>query len=160
MVQIGTYNELISTSASFAHLLEDIHQQEQESSIQVQNQLSVISSVYSEQNEEDDLTVHTDTKQQGAIKLSVYLSYVGAGVGYILGFVVILMLLAARQATLMYSAWWLAKWSDDESHRYGNLSYCPSEITKNITNLYLMSNNQWNEYRNTKFFMFCGKLIS
>jgi hypothetical protein len=30
MVQMGTYNELINSSSSFAHLLEDIHQHEQE----------------------------------------------------------------------------------------------------------------------------------
>ena len=160
MIHIGTYNELMSSSASFSHLLEDIHQQEQELSVQVHNQLSVISSTYSEQNEDDDLLARTDTKQKGAIKLSVYLSYVRAGLGYLLGFVAILILLTARQATYMYSAWWLAKWSDDEGHRYGNLSYCPSAITTNVTNLYLMSDNQWNEYRNTKFFVFCGKLVS
>ncbi|UJR21510.1 hypothetical protein I4U23_024596 [Adineta vaga] len=158
MIQMGTYNELISSSSSFAHLLEDIHQQKQELSMAVQKQQSIISSACSEYDD-DDLTAHTDTKQQGAIKLTVYLSYIKAGLGCILGFVFVLMLLAAREATLMYSSWWLATWSDDESRRYTNFNHCSSSIVNNVTRLYSMSNSEWNAYRNDKFYMFCGIIV-
>ncbi|CAF4411710.1 unnamed protein product, partial [Adineta steineri] len=69
MIQMGTYNELISSSSSFAHLLEDINQQEQQqSAANIQQQQSIISSTYSEKEDEDEVMSNIDTKQQGAIK--------------------------------------------------------------------------------------------
>jgi hypothetical protein len=157
MIQMGTYTELISSSSSFAHLLEDIHQQEQESILHIEKQQSIISSIYSEKDTEEELIINIDTKQEGSIKLNIYTSYIKAGLGCVFGFIIILLVLTGHQALFLYSSWWLAKWSDDETDRYRNFDNCTSEISKNVNNLRLMNENEWNTYRNKKFYMYCGK---
>ncbi|CAF4026024.1 unnamed protein product [Adineta steineri] len=160
MIQMGTYNELISSSSSFAHLLEDINQQEQQqNAANIQQQQSIISSTYSEKEDKDEVMNNIDTKQQGAIKWTVYTSYIKAGLGCIFGSFFILLLLTAYQATFMYSSWWIATWSDDESHRYRNFNQCISTTIENRSHLYSMSNNEWNIYRNQKFYSYCGIVI-
>jgi ATP-binding cassette subfamily C (CFTR/MRP) protein 4 len=150
-ITLGTYNELISSS--FAHLLEDIHQQE--SFINIQKQQSIISSIYSEKDNEEELIPNVDTKQEGSIRWDVYISYIKSGLGCVFSFLFILLLLTAHQATALYSNWWLATWSDDESHRYRNLKNCSSITADNIRS---MSENEWNLYRNGRFYKYCGEL--
>lgn len=157
MIQMGSYSELISSSSSFAHLLEDIHQQEQEISMKIDKQQSIISSIYSEKDDEDELTTNIDTKQEGAIKWTVYTSYIKAGLGCVVGFLFILLLLAAHQMAFMYSSWWLATWNDDESHRYRNLNSCVSVAAENVHHLHSMSSHEWNAYRNQNFYTYCGE---
>ncbi|CAF4258245.1 unnamed protein product, partial [Adineta steineri] len=160
MIQMGTYNELISSSSSFAHLLEDINQQEQQqNAASIEQQQSIISSIHSEKEDEDEAMSNIDTKQQGAIKWTVYTSYIKAGLGCIFGSFFILLLLTAYQTTFMYSSWWIATWSDDESHRYKNFNQCISTTIENRSHLYSMSNNEWNIYRNQKFYSYCGIVI-
>ncbi len=160
MVQMGTYNELINSSSSFAHLLEDIHQHEQEMIINIEKQQSIISSIYSEKDNEEELINNIDTKQEGTIKWNIYTSYIKAGFGYGFGFIFILLILIAHQGLAMYSSWWLATWSDDESYRYQNFSNCTSGISETINNVSLMTNQQWNTYRNQRFYIYCGELNS
>ncbi|CAF0930502.1 unnamed protein product [Adineta steineri] len=156
MIQMGTYNELISSSSSFAHLLEDINQQEQQqNAANIQQQQSIISSTYSEKEDKDEVMSNIDTKQQDAIKWTVYTSYIKAGLGCIFGFFFILLLLTAYQTTFIYSSWWIATWSDDESHRYRNFNQCISTTIENRSHLYSMSNNEWYIYRNQKFYSYC-----
>jgi hypothetical protein len=150
---MGTYNDLISSS--FAHLLEDIHQQE--SSINIQQQQSIISSVYSEKEIEEELITNIDTKQEGAIRWNVYFSYVKAGLGCGFNFLFILLLLSVHRTAYIYSNWWLATWSDDESHRYRNFNNCISVTTENMNNIRLMSEIEWNSYRNRRFYIYCGE---
>jgi len=157
MVQMGTYSELMSSSSAFAHLLEDIHQQEQELSINIQKQQSIISSIYSEKDDTDELMINIDTKQEGSIKWNVYTSYIKAGLGCVFGFGFILLFLTAHQLTSMYSSWWLATWSDDEGHRYRYFNNCMSETIENVNNLRSMTDNEWDMYRNRKFYTYCGE---
>jgi len=158
MIQIGTYNELISSSSSFAHLLEDIHQQEQEESfLNIQKQQSIISSIYSEKDNEEELMTNIDTKQEGSIQWNIYISYIKAGLGCTFGFIFILLILTVHQGISLYSSWWLAKWSDDESYRYRNFNNCTSKISEHMNNLNSMTDYEWNTYRNQKFYMYCGK---
>ena len=124
IIQMGTYTELVSSS-SFAHLLEDIHQQqEQESIMNIQKQQSIISSIYSEKDNEEEFVNNTDTKQEGSVQWEIYSSYIKAGLGCLAGFIIILLILIIDQAASLYSSWWLARWSDDESNRYRNLTNC------------------------------------
>jgi len=157
MIEMGSYTELISSSSLFAHLLEDIHQQEQESCLNIQKQQSIISSIYSETDNEEELVTNIDTKKEGSIKLNIYISYIKAGFGCVFGFSFILLIFTIHQGVSLYSRWWLAKWSDDESHRYRNLINCTSEISKNVSNIRLMTEHEWNLYRNHKFYMYCGE---
>ena len=154
MVQMGTYNELITSSSSFAHLLEDIHQHEQEMIVNLEKQQSIISSIYSEADNEEELVPNVDVKQEGAIKWNIYSSYIKAGLGCTFGFVVVLLILVAHQGLAMYSSWWLATWSDDESYRYHNFSHCASTSINNVS---LMTDQQWHTHRNYRFYVYLGK---
>src|ERR1700728_1690806 len=148
MIQMGTYTELMSSSSSFADLLEDIHQQEQESKINIQQQQSIISSIQSEKDNEEDVITNIDTKQEGSLQWNIYISYIKAGLGCVFGFFFILLIYVAHEGISLYSRWWLATWSDDESHRYRNFNNCTSNISKNVNNIRSMTDNQWNTYRN------------
>src|SRR5271156_1612017 len=117
MIQMGTYAELISSSSSFAHLLEDIHQHEEKSIINIQKQQSTISSIYSETDNEEELMLNIDTKQEGSIKRNVYISYIKAGLGCVFAFFFIVLIFTAHQTIFLYGNWWLAKSSDDEGHK-------------------------------------------
>ena len=157
MTQFGTYDELISSSPSFTHLLEDIHQQEQEIHLQLEKQQSMISSIYSEKDNNDESITPIDTKQEGTIKWNVYISYVKAGLGCVGGFIFILLIYTVHQTVSMYSSWWLAKWTNDESHRYEIFDSCTSNLSASIYHVRLMSDYQWNIYRNERFYFYCGE---
>jgi len=160
LVQKGTYKQLISSSSSFAHLLEDIHQHEQEMTLNYQNQQSIISSIVSENEIDDETIQNTDTKQEGNVKWHVYLSYIKSGFGGFFGFCFILLILAVYQALTIYSSWWLAHWSDEEGYRYGTFNInCTTTTTKNgkeIEKFRLMNETQWNQNRNQRFYVFSG----
>lgn len=157
MTQMGTYTKLLSSSPSFAHLLEDIHQQGQESITNIQKQQSIISSTYSEEDNDEEFTTNMDTKEEGSIRWNVYISYIKAGFGCAFGFIFLALIFIAHQVTTMYSSWWLATWSDDENHRYRNFNNCASEIPKDVKKLRLMTDNEWNTYRDQRFYIYCGE---
>jgi hypothetical protein len=160
MVQMGTYTELLSSSSSFARLLEDINQHEEEIRIDVQKQQSIISSIYSEKEDEQDLSnsyTHIDKKQEGIVQWHVYSSYIRAGLSSILGFLFIMLIFVSQQAMTMYSSWWLASWSDDESHRHGLFNNCTSVIVEKISYIRSLNNAEWNTHRNHRFYTYCGE---
>ena len=158
MMQMGSYDELINSSASFAHLLADIHQQEQEIMINVEKQLSVISSIYSEKDHEEELVENLDVKQEGSIKWKVYISYMSAGLGSAFGFVFLLLIFAIHEGLAMYSSWWLATWSDDESHRHRNFNHCIAEKPENVYQIQSMTEQQWEMHRSQRFYTYGGEL--
>ncbi|CAF3218273.1 unnamed protein product [Rotaria sp. Silwood2] len=132
MIQIGTYEELLVFSSTFAQLLEDInqHQQEQQS-ISLSDQQSIVDSINSEKNKADEedinkLPKNLETKQEGTVNLNVYVSYLQAGVGVILGLLLIIITFGSQQVISIYSNWWLAAWSNDESRRSQNSTNCMS----------------------------------
>ncbi len=175
MVQMGTYSELLSSSASFARLLEDInqHQQEQEQKQeQKQDQKqqtpillsrhSMIGSICTEIGDEEELEpflADTETKQEGTVKWNVYISYLGAGIGVILGVILILTVFTAQQAVHLYSNRWLAEWSDDESHRFRVNNNCTNVFTQKIGKIRSMSGTEWNKHRDERFYWLSSKLI-
>lgn len=161
MVQMGTYNELLSSSTSFSRLLEYINQHEEEIRTNVQNQQSVISSIHSEKGDEEDLSnsyTHIDKKQEGIVQWHVYTSYIRAGLSSIFGFIILMLIFICQQGTAILSSWWLASWSDDESHRHGLFNNCTSIIVEKINNVRLLNNDEWNAHRNNRFYIYCSKL--
>lgn len=155
MVQSGSYNDLLSSSSSIACLLDDIHQYEQQHSIELNKQLSIISSTCSNVDEEI-LSKTVETKEKGYVKGHVYISYLKAGAGIVMGLFVVVVLSSMREGLAMFSNWWLAKWSDDESYRYQELNNCTSVEMKNNQTVWLMSTSEWNNHRNHRFYVFCG----
>ncbi|UJR31956.1 hypothetical protein I4U23_019429 [Adineta vaga] len=169
MMQIGTYTELLSSSASFSRLLEDInqHRQEQEQpkildgNKTIDRNLSRMSSFGSEKDEEDPLSMPTniEIKQEGTVKWSVYVSYLRAGIGVIVGLLVIVTVFSMQQATALYSSWWLAEWSNDETQRHRVFDNCTTMIDKKTDIIRSMNENEWNEHRNQRFYTYCGVVI-
>ncbi|CAF1547050.1 unnamed protein product [Rotaria magnacalcarata] len=157
MVQYGTFTDLLTSSSSFARLFDDIHQFEQQNSIEFNQQLSIISSTDSDIDGETlALSKNVETKQKGKVKWHVYVEYLKAGFGIIFGIFVIFILSFVREAVSMFSTWWLAKWSDEETYRYRDLNNCTS-ITSNHNNhtVWLMTNTEWNNHRNQRFYVYC-----
>ncbi|CAF3410899.1 unnamed protein product [Rotaria socialis] len=168
MVEMGTYEELISTSTSFARLLEDINQHEHEQEIEnetvtVIKRLSEVNSMISENgNQEDDgkpLPTNIETKQEGIVKWNVYLSYIRAGIGLTLGLTIMLVVYCGQQAFALTSNWWLAEWSNDEGHRHRAYDNCTIANYPKVDRIHSMSENEWNEHRNQRFYIFCGIVV-
>ncbi|CAF5140512.1 unnamed protein product [Rotaria sp. Silwood1] len=112
MVQMGTYEELLLSSSSFAQLLEDInqHEQEQQQPVSLLNQQSMVGSINSEKDNVDEQDINSlskslETKQKGTVKLNVYVAYLRAGVGIMLGSPLIIIIFATQQALAIYSNW-------------------------------------------------------
>ena len=163
MVQIGSYAELLASCSSFAHLLEDIHQHEEETRIKLDNQLSTNSSKQLENDQQDEgsvLLTHVDTKQQGAVRWHVYTTYIRAGLGCLWGFVFIILLFTLQQTISMFSNWWLAAWSDDESHRHSVVNKCTNVTMEKVNAVRSMSSREWTAYRNRRFHWYCSESLS
>ncbi len=164
MVHMGTYEELLISSSTFAQLLEDINQHEQEQrSVSFSNQQSMIGSISSEKEDlEEDINLlpkNLETKQEGIVKWNVYISYLRAGVGVIIGFVLIVIIFSIQQAIGIYSNWWLAAWSNDESRRHRNLTTCMNMRDKKTDEIHRMNDVEWNTHRDRRFYIFCCQFI-
>ncbi|CAF3968250.1 unnamed protein product [Rotaria sordida] len=156
MIQIGSYTDLLASSTSFARLLDDIHQFEQQQSIELYQQQSIISSTCSNDDEEMlALLKNVETKHKGTVKSHVYVAYLKAGVGIIMGLFIVIILPSVREGTSIFSNWWLAKWSDDESYRYRILNNCTTVQNNNNNTVWSMSNTEWNNHRNRRFYIYC-----
>jgi hypothetical protein len=114
------------------------------------------------EQEEDvqSLPNNIETKKEGTVKWNVYLSYLRAGVGAILGLFLIITTFPAQQAAAIYSNWWLAEWSSDEGHRHDIAKNCTNIINQKTSRIRLMNDIEWNEHRNQRFYTFCCRLIN
>jgi hypothetical protein len=165
MVQLGTYAELLSSSASFARLLEDINQHEQEQKHEYEQQQSIsrrmsrVGSMCVEKEDEEDSKTHPtniETKQEGTVKRHVYVAYLRAGVGVCFGFSLIVIVFSAQQTTALFNNWWLAQWSSDESHRYRSYDNCTNISDQRTNRIRLMGDTEWNQHRDRRFYTYCG----
>ncbi|CAF3840294.1 unnamed protein product, partial [Rotaria sp. Silwood1] len=158
MIQMGTYAELLSTSKSFARLLEDINQHEQE--YEEQSKIDLISSIKDDEEDIKLLPTNIEIKQEGIVKWNVYISYLRAGIGGFLGFLLLLIIFSIQQAISLSSNWWLAEWSNDESHRHRLYNNCTYINDLKINKIRSMNDNEWNEHRNRRFYIFCVHIFS
>ena len=153
---MGTYTELIDTSPSFRRLLDNIHQQEEQSVDSYRKYTAKSISVSEKDNEEDLLlsTEHVEMKREGAVHWRVYVSYLRAGAGFIPGIFFIACMFSLRELASVFNYWWLAKWSDDENYRYRNLSNCSDLNDQRRLIVQAMNETQWREYRNNRFYSY------
>jgi hypothetical protein len=176
---MGTYKDLLASSLLFSRLLDDIHQKEQEHSVDLQDedeqrhsadllhedehersvdirhrQLTINST--SSQKEDEMLVQSTsvETKQTGRLKWHVYVTYLRAGAGIVVGFLLVSLVSAAQQGAYIFSSWWLAAWNDDESYRHRILNNCT--ISQQNNTIWYMTDAEWNHYRNRRFYIYCG----
>ena len=166
MVEMGTYEELLSSSAAFAGLLEDINQHEQEQQAEEQKatlvkRMSRVDSVQSDAEKEEDMksaATNTEMKQEGTVKWNVYLSYIRAGIGAISGLLIIFVTFSLQQTISLYGNYWLAQWSNDESHRHQIYKNCTSKLDEKTARIQAMTNTEWNLFRNHRFYVYCCQL--
>ncbi|CAF1664496.1 unnamed protein product [Rotaria magnacalcarata] len=160
MVQMGTYEELLVSSPSFSQLLEDINQHKQEEPVvSLVNQRSMIGSIHSEKENVEDEDMNSssrnvETKQEGIVKWNVYLSYLRAGVGAILGVILILIIFSTQQTVAIYSNWWLVAWSNEENRRHQNVTHCMSTQDNKTDKIRGFNDTEWNTHRNQRFYVF------
>lgn len=159
---MGTYDELISSSSSFTHLLGDIHQHqlEEQQSVEFQKQQSIVDLVNSETDDtKDTLTapVNVETKQEGIVKWHVYAVYLRAGAGLCLGVILMTGIFCVREFIAVFSDRWLGRWSDEETHRYGIFNNCTKTSKSSIQ---LMNDTEWNNHRNHRFYIYSGIFVS
>ncbi len=161
-MQIGTYAELFATSSSFASLLHNIDQHEQqEYPTELERQQSIVDSICSENEDEKESSAmlnNIETKKEGTVSWHVYVAYWRAGVGFAFGFLLILLVYLVQQATSIFSNWWLVAWSDDEDHRYYIFKNCNSTIGQKNNSVRTMTDAEWKNNRNSRFYIYCGLL--
>jgi hypothetical protein len=161
MTSMGTYEELLESSSSFAQLLEDIHQHEQgQKSNALTTQHSRIGSISSEKDDEDETSAaptNIETKQQGTVRWHVYVAYLRAGVGLVVGTTLILGIFSSQQVVSICSNWWLAAWSDDETRRHENGTTCFDKYSQQVLQIQLMNERDWKAHRDQRFYTFAGQ---
>lgn len=158
---MGTFTELLSSSSSFSRLLDDIHQsadQELKEFIARSRRQTMLGSFSSEQDEEDalSLALNTEKVQKGSVKWHVYIEYLRAGVGLFLGFFLVTIVFSAHQGLSIFSNWWLASWSDEETYRYTDFSCSIQEVLNNT--IISMSDSEWHRHRNRRFYIYCSMI--
>ena len=167
---MGSYEELISSSKSFSRLLEDINQHQQERQQEYEGQTSVLSKQQSkvdsistldeEREDASSLLTNIEMKQEGIVKWSAYVAYLRAGIGAFVGLLLLFVVFSSQQAVALYSNWWLAGWSNDEGHRHRYYNDCASVDDSTVNRIRSMNEDEWNIYRNQRFYIYCGLLLN
>lgn len=164
MIQIGTYTELLS-SKLFVDLIEDINQHQLEKkveydqeSVSLRKQSSKIDPEIEAEESLASLPTNIETKQEGTVKWNVYVSYLRAGIGLIPGIFIILIIFSVQQAISIFSIWWIAEWSDDESYRDAVFQNCTNKIDIQTNRIHSMNETQWKKHQNERFYTYCCKL--
>lgn len=155
MVESGAYNDLISSSSSFSRLLNDIHQNELEHSVDFQHDESMTRSTPRKREYEmSTMPAAVEQKQKGTVKWRVYLEYLRAGAGIIVGIFLVFIVSSIKEATYIFSNLWLAAWNDDENIRRHVLNNCTTNLKNNT--IWYMTDVEWNNYRNRLFYGYSG----
>ncbi len=162
-MQIGTYAELLATSPSLlANLTHNIDENKCDKySTEFETQKSKADSTYSENEEETEssaMLTDLEMKKEGNVSWRVYVAYWRAGLGFAFSFFLILFIYLAQQATSIFSNWWLVSWTVDESHRYRITSSCNVAIGQMNNSMRMMTNDQWKDHRNNRFYIYFGLL--
>jgi hypothetical protein len=167
MVLKGTYGELFASSSSFSRLLENIHQQEEDQEQKEYQTDSVprhlTRCVTFSENDLEEVSLmdsqNLEVKQEGVVKWHVHIAYLRAGAGLFFGVFLLILIFGLREVTVILSRWWLAKWSEDETHRHQPLNNCTKIVDKKINMIRSMDEMEWNMYRNHRFYFYCGESI-
>ena len=160
---MGTYAELLASSASFRSLLANIHQQEQEQELEhsknIQRERMSRHVTFSEGENEEEGFLACDSlemKEEGSVKWHVYMEYLRAGAGLVLGFTFLILLFGLREFATLFHGRWLAQWSEDEGHRHEEFNNCTASESEKMNAIRRMSDDEWNNYRNARFYFYCG----
>jgi hypothetical protein len=156
---MGTYAELVASSAEFNRLLDNIHQQDDDVH-DGHRQPSSRRMTVVEGGIDEDLSLLPDdleSKREGSVDWRVYVSYLRAGAGLIVGVVLVTLIFGLRETASIFSSYWIAKWSDEESYRHRTFSNCTELVDSTLHRLKSLSEIEWNQHRNDRFYAYCGK---
>lgn len=159
VVQMGNYDDLLTSSSSFTQLLKAIDQHERADDSQ--RKQSIQDDDPSDHDDETDEFIpskHREAQQKGSVKLRVYLDYIRAGLGCLPGLLVVLFIFLCYQTSSLLFSWWLAKWSENEGHRYAVMNNCSQPITNKIERIRSMSESEWNRQRDRTYYIFVGSI--
>lgn len=73
-----------------------------------------------------------------------------------MGVFILILTFGCRELIFIIYGWWLAGWSNDESHRHKLFNNCTNLINQKIYRIYSMNETEWNEYRNHRFDIYCS----
>lgn len=160
MIASGTYAELQASSPVFRQMLFTINQQEQDAHpTSAQRHMSVDQRAIDDVADEDDPLLSTEdleAQEKGSVKWRVYVQYLQAGAGVIVGAALILSTFGVREGIAAYASWWLAAWSEDEGYRHGVALNCTGMIGNKLQVIRSMSEDVWRYHHNQRFYLFCG----
>ena len=160
MAQTGTYKELLERSESFGRLLENIHQQEQqEDGPESEARRATRCMTISQKEDEDPSSSNnemSETKGEGSVKYGVYSGYLKAAVNMPLGILLLVVAFGVREVVVVLYSRWLGDWSEDETLRHRYITNCTAAGNAKVTMIRAMSDPEWNEYRNNRFYVFSG----
>ncbi|CAF1632625.1 unnamed protein product [Rotaria magnacalcarata] len=160
MVHRGTYSELLESSSSFSNLLSKINQQEhkehsKDTRIQSVTRYVSFSESISEEKQfllSDDLEI----KAKGSVKWHVYVEYLRAAAGLILGLILLISVFSMREAIFFFCNWWLAEWSEDNYYRRDQVRNCTEDSNKKMNEIRSMNSQEWAHHQRWRFYFYCG----
>ena len=157
---MGTFDELLVSSSDFAQLIEDIHRPEREENSSVlSTEKSINSSISVDENVlKDSIPAETniETKKEGSVGFRIFFAYMKAGVGLVFGSVLLFLVLGLHQVSAIGNYWYLAIWSDDQTHRHLNLTSCSTKPTSNVYRIQAMTDLEWSLHQKEHFQIFSG----
>ncbi|CAF1498167.1 unnamed protein product, partial [Adineta steineri] len=168
MIEMGTYDELLTTSSKFRCLLENINQQEEQGAEQLESLNDIQPRritrcvTFSETENDEPLSSsrNIEKKQENSVNSHIYISYMRAGAGFIFSTILIILLFGGREVTFIFYNWWLAKWSEDEGHRHRYWRNCTTAKNKSMNTIRSMNDTGWNHYQQQQFNIYSGTGIT
>ncbi|CAF4255005.1 unnamed protein product, partial [Adineta steineri] len=167
MIEMGTYDELLTTSSKFRCLLENINQQEEQGAEQLESLNDIQPRritrcvTFSETENDEPLSSsrNIEKKQENSVNSHIYISYMRAGAGFIFSTILIILLFGGREVTFIFYNWWLAKWSEDEGHRHRYWRNCTTAKNKSMNTIRSMNDTGWNHYQQQQFNIYSGSYM-
>lgn len=163
-MRVGTHVELLAASSSYCRQLNVIVDEDSETNEPPPESVDNSSLLKLERDDHEpsqavaSLTNNVEVKQTGAVRWQVYVEFVRAGIGLLLGLAVFSLTYCMREGVFVYHNWWLAKWTDDENYRYQVSTDCTNITNAQAIAIKLMNEVEWKDHRDQRFFTYASKL--
>ena len=98
---------------------------------------------------------NSERKQKGSTKWNAYILYLRDGADIIFDTFILILIFGVRETTSAFYNWLLVESSDDENHRRRDHNNCTQKASQTINTVLSMNDTEWNEYRDSRFNIFC-----
>ena len=100
-----------------------------------------------------------ESKNTGSVQGNIFLRYIRASTGGIIGTIFILFLFLISSSTALLANWWLGRWSDAENIRHTS-NTSGIQCSHNRQSIYTnMTMDEWQSIRDNYLFKFIGKSL-